>query len=193
MCYNNNGVIRMNIVFGGSFNPPTKAHKLILDKLFLLFKPDNIIIVPVGDNYQKKGLIDYTHRLEMVKLLDSRVIVSTLENNDVYLGTYDLLKKLSEDYDDLYYVIGSDNLMKLDTWIDYKNLLKDFKFIVFNRYSVPLEDVILEKYPEFKDRFLIIQIDYDISSSKFRETKDANLIPSEVYDYIIENKLYEVK
>ena len=193
MCYNNNGVMRMNIVFGGSFNPPTKAHKLILDKLFLLFKPDNIIIVPVGDNYQKKGLIDYTHRLEMVKLLDSRVIVSTLENNDVYLGTYDLLKKLSEDYDDLYYVIGSDNLMKLDTWIDYKNLLKDFKFIVFNRYSVPLEDVILEKYPEFKDRFLIIQIDYDISSSKFRETKDANLIPSEVYDYIIENKLYEVK
>ncbi len=193
MCYNNNGVIRMNIVFGGSFNPPTKAHKLILDKLFLLFKPDNIIIVPVGDNYQKKGLIDYTHRLEMVKLLDSRVIVSTLENNDVYLGTYDLLKKLSEDYDDLYYVIGSDNLMKLDTWIDYKNLLKDFKFIVFNRYSVPLEDVILEKYPEFKDRFLIIQIDYDISSSKFRETKDANLIPSEVYDYIMENKLYEVK
>lgn len=193
MCYNNNGVIRMNIVFGGSFNPPTKAHKLILDKLFLLFKPDNIIIVPVGDNYQKKGLIDYTHRLEMVKLLDSRVIVSTLENNDVYLGTYDLLKKLSEDYDDLYYVIGSDNLMKLDTWIDYKNLLKDFKFIVFNRYSVPLEDVILEKYPEFKDRFLIIQIDYDVSSSKFRETKDANLIPSEVYDYIIENKLYEVK
>ena len=193
MCYNNNGVIRMNIVFGGSFNPPTKAHKLILDKLFLLFKPDNIIIVPVGDNYQKKGLIDYTHRLEMVKLLDSRVIVSTLENNDVYLGTYDLLKKLSEDYDDLYYVIGSDNLMKLDTWIDYKNLLKDFKFIVFNRYSVPLEDVILEKYPEFKDRFLIIQIDYDISSSKFRETKDSNLIPSEVYDYIIENKLYEVK
>lgn len=193
MCYNNNGVICMNIVFGGSFNPPTKAHKLILDKLFLLFKPDNIIIVPVGDNYQKKGLIDYAHRLEMVKLLDSRVIVSTLENNDVYLGTYDLLKKLSEDYDDLYYVIGSDNLMKLDTWIDYKNLLKDFKFIVFNRYSVPLEDVILEKYPEFKDRFLIIQIDYDISSSKFRETKDANLIPSEVYDYIMKNKLYEVK
>jgi len=193
MCYNNNGVICMNIVFGGSFNPPTKAHKLILDKLFLLFKPDNIIIVPVGDSYKKKGLIDYTHRLEMVKLLDSRVIVSTLENNDAYLGTYDLLKKLSEDYDDLYYVIGSDNLIKLDTWINYKNLLRDFKFIVFNRYSVPLEDVILEKYPEFKDRFLIIQIDYDISSSKFRETKDSNLIPKEVYEYIIENNLYEVK
>ena len=83
--------------------------------------------------------------------------------------------------------------MKLDTWIDYKNLLRDFKFIVFNRYSVPLEDVILEKYPEFKDRFLIIQIDYDVPSSKFRETKDSNLIPEEVYEYIIENELYEVK
>ena len=91
----------MNIVFGGSFNPPTKAHKLILDKLFLLFKPDNIIIVPVGDNYQKKGLIDYTHRLEMVKLLDSRDKLSDMmiqKSNPILFGVpvdaYKAIKKL---------------------------------------------------------------------------------------------------
>ena len=183
----------MNIVYGGSFNPPTKAHKLIIDKLFLVFKPDNIIVVPVGDNYGKKDLISYEHRLEMAKLLDDRIIVSDLENNDKYLGTYNLLNKLKEYYDDLYYVIGSDNLINLDKWIDYKNLLKDFKFVVFNRHNLDLQEIIMEKYPEFKNHFVVIQIDYDISSSKFRETLDKSLIPNDVYDYIVENELYGVK
>ena len=33
----------MNIVYGGSFNPPTRAHKFIIDRLFTIFRPDNII------------------------------------------------------------------------------------------------------------------------------------------------------
>jgi len=159
----------------------------------MVFHPDNIIVVPVGDNYAKAKLIDYKHRLEMAKLLDNRIIVSDLENNDRYLGTYNLLNKLSEDFSNLYYVIGSDNLINLDKWIDYKNLLRDFKFIVFNRHNLDLMDIILDKYPEFKDNFLVIEIDYDISSSEFRETKNKDLIPEEVYNYILENDLYEVK
>ena len=182
----------MNIVYGGSFNPPTKAHKLIIDKLFMVFHPDNIIVVPVGDAYGKASLIPYEYRLEMAKRLDNRIFVSSLENTGKYLGTYNLLKKLSEDFSDLYYVIGSDNLINLDTWIDYKDLLRDFKFIVFNRHNLDLMDIILEKYPEFKDNFLVIEIDYDISSTEFRKTKNKELVPSEVYDYIVENNLYEV-
>ena len=183
----------MNIVYGGSFNPPTKAHKLIIDKLFVVFHPDNIIVVPVGDSYNKASLIEYKYRLEMAKLLDNRIIVSDLENTGKYLGTYNLLKKLSDYYSDLYYVIGSDNLINLDKWIDYKNLLHDFKFIVFNRHNLDLMDIILDKYKEFKDNFLVIDIDYDISSSEFRRTLNKDLIPNEVYNYILENELYEVK
>ena len=51
----------------------------------------------------------------------------------------------------------------------------------------------MEKYPQYRNNFLVIDIDYDISSSKFRETLDKTLIPSEVYDYIVENELYGVK
>ena len=182
----------MNIVYGGSFNPPTIAHKLIIDKLFLVFRPDNIIVVPVGNSYKKKDLIDFNHRLEMAKLLDNRIIVSDIENNKEYLGTLDLLNKLSEFYDDLYYVIGSDNLIHLDTWINYKELLENYKFIVFNRHNLDLQDIILEKYPEYKNNFLVIDIDMDISSTRFRETKDKTLIPDEIYEYIKKNKLYEV-
>jgi nicotinate-nucleotide adenylyltransferase len=184
--------MRMNIVYGGSFNPPTKAHKLIIDKLFLTFRPNNIIVVPVGDSYNKASLIPFNHRFEMAKLLDYRIIVSDYEHNDKYLGTYNLLNRLKEEYDDLYYVIGSDNLINLDKWIDYKDLLRDFKFIVFNRHNRDLQEIIMDKYPDYKSHFLIIEIDYEISSTEFRETLNKDLIPEDVYKYIVDNKLYGV-
>ena len=182
----------MNIVYGGSFNPPTRAHKFIIDRLFTIFRPDNIIVVPVGNNYGKEGLIDFKYRYEMAKLLDNRVVVSRLEDNEKYLGTYNLLKELSKEYDNLYYVIGSDNLKKLDTWIEYKKLLHDFKFIVFNRYGLDLTDIINEKYSEFKNNFVIVELNLEVSSSEFRRTKNKELISEEVYDYIVKNNLYEV-
>ena len=183
----------MNIVYGGSFNPPTKAHKLIIDKLFAIFKPDNIIVVPVGNSYGKKGLIEFEHRFNMARLLDGRVIVSDFENKEEYTGTYSLLNHLSELYTDLYYVIGSDNLKKLDTWINYKDLLRDYKFIVFNRYGLDLSEIIEEKYSEFKNNFIIVELNLDVSATDFRENKNRDVITDEVYEYIIENNLYEVK
>ena len=183
----------MNIVYGGSFNPPTKAHKLIIDKLFAIFKPDNIIVVPVGNSYGKKGLIEFDHRYNMARLLDERVIVSDFENKEEYTGTYSLLNHLSELYTDLYYVIGSDNLMKLDTWINYKDMLRDYKFIVFNRYGLDLSEIIEEKYNEFKNNFIIVELNLDVSATNFRETKNRDVITDEVYQYILENNLYEVK
>ena len=183
----------MNIVYGGSFNPPTKAHKLIIDKLFAIFKPDNIIVVPVGNSYGKKGLIEFEHRFNMASLLDRRVIVSDFENKEEYTGTYSLLNHLSELYTDLYYVIGSDNLKKLDTWINYKDLLRDYKFIVFNRYGLDLSEIIEEKYSEFKNNFIIVELNMDVSATSFRETKNRDVITDEVYEYILENNLYEVK
>ena len=181
----------MNIVYGGSFNPPTRAHKFIIDRLFTIFRPDNIIVVPTGNSYGKAGLIEFEHRYNMAKLLDNRIIVSRLEDRSEYLGTYNLLKELSTEYRDLYYVIGSDNLKKLDTWIDYKNLLHDFKFIVFNRYGLDLTDIINEKYPEFKNNFVIVELNLEVSSSDFRNNKNRDVITDEVYNYIVENKLYE--
>ncbi|MCR5307401.1 MAG: hypothetical protein K6E24_00145, partial [bacterium] len=90
------------------------------------------------------------------------------------------------------YVIGSDNIKKLDTWIEYKKLLHDYKFIVFNKYRLDLTDIINEKYSEFKNNFVIVELNLEVSSSEFRRTKNKELISEEVYDYIVKNNLYEV-
>ncbi len=50
--------IDINVIFGGSFNPPTIAHyeisKAIIDK----FKVNDFVFVPTSLNYGKKTLID---------------------------------------------------------------------------------------------------------------------------------------
>ena len=44
--------------FGGSFNPVTKAHVDLALEIVKMFNMDKVIFVPVGDNYNKKGLIN---------------------------------------------------------------------------------------------------------------------------------------
>ncbi len=181
----------MNIVYGGSFNPPQIAHKEIYNFLKSKFKPQSIIIMPVGCSYKKPSLIDGMHRFNMCKLNFKDAIISDLEINNVeYKGTKDTLDRLG--LEDLYYVIGADNLVDLDTWINYKELLKKYRFIVFNRNHFDCDKIIKEKYSEYVNQFIIVDFCLDVSSSAIRENleKNKHLLDASVYKYIVENKLY---
>lgn len=181
----------MNIVYGGSFNPPTKAHQEIISILFDSLKIDNVILLPVSNKFNKDGLIDDNHRYNMLSLLDKRVIVSDLELHKDFHGTYYSLKELSNKYDDIHYVIGADNLDNLNKWINFQNLIKEFKFIVVGRDNIDVINIIDTKYSEYKDRFIYIDASLDMCSTSYRETKDENILTKEVYEYIKENHLYE--
>ena len=54
--------------FGGSFNPPTIAHKTLAIKAAEKLNLDKVFFVPVGDGYKKDGLIDEKHRFKMLQL-----------------------------------------------------------------------------------------------------------------------------
>jgi len=45
--------MHMVLVFGGSFNPPTKAHLEIVEKLLERYEHARVLLLPVGDDYQK--------------------------------------------------------------------------------------------------------------------------------------------
>ncbi len=55
--------------FGGSFNPPTIAHKTLAIKAAEKLNLDKVFFVPVGDGYKKDGLIDEKHRFKMLQLI----------------------------------------------------------------------------------------------------------------------------
>ena len=185
----------MIIIYGGAFNPPTKAHYLIAKELINKFNPDTFYFLPVGEKYNKPGMESFNKRFEMTKLLAdklSRCEVSTKENEPTFRGTYYMLKEFSLIDSDLYFVMGADNLDYLDTWINADELIKTNKFIVLSRKGFDVHSLVNEKYQNYKDNFTIVEIDNDLSSTIFRTSLNKEILLDEVYDYIKENKLYGV-
>ncbi len=183
----------MNIVFGGSFNPPTKAHYLIAKYILDNYPVENFIFLPTGINYNKKDLNLTKSRVDMLNIikekLGKKVVVSKmeLENNSSYKGTLHSLNILNKEYKNIYFIMGADNLVQIETWINYEELIKNYKFIIINRDNINIMPVI-EKY-NIKD-YIILDLKLDISSSNYRKTKNKDLILEDVLKYIDENKLY---
>lgn len=188
------------IVIGGSFNPPTIAHHMMLKELYKL-NPSKITLLPNGDTYKvsfnDKTLIPFNERFNMCQLLiddlNGNFEINDLENQKEFNGIYYTLQKLNHPY----FVIGSDCLFELHKWIKYRDLVKENKFIVFTRKNNIFEMLSFIKEDEFLnayiDHFIFLEICFpDVSSSKFRNTLDRNLVTPSVYEYIKNNKLFEV-
>lgn len=187
----------MIIVYGGTFNPPTTAHENIANILIEIYKPNKFILLPVGDKYTwKDNFASFDHRKKMLELVFKEPMfgISTIENSTKYKGTYWALNNLNKTYkDDIYFVLGADNIDQLDEWINYDKLLNEYRFIVLTRKGFSPLKTIKDKYLKYLDNFDLINIELDVSSSSFRkDPTQTHLINNEVYKYIKENNLYEV-
>lgn len=186
----------MVIVFGGSFNPPTKAHLNIILKLLSIYPDSQVLILPVGNDYHKKELIDINHRLNMLKLLTKsmpRVMISDLEAHASFKGTIASLDELSKHYEDIHFVIGMDNLLGVRKWIQAEKLLKKYPFIVMNRRShISIEDA-ERQFQDVEHHFDFIEFDADISASDARKNPHERnqILTEEVIEYINQNHLYK--
>lgn len=186
----------MVIVFGGSFNPPTIAHLKIVKQLLKSFENAQVLILPVGDDYKKENLVAINHRIEMLKLLTKdlmRVIISNLESKHQYRGTLASLKKLKQMHSNLAFAIGADQLKNLKAWIDYKELLATYQFIVMTRKNSLSSEEANKMFAELKHDFVFINFDQNISSSEVRMHKEMRKthLTKEVYNYIENNNLYK--
>lgn len=185
----------MILVFGGSFNPPTLAHLEIIQKLCQEYKPKKFVVVPVGDDYKKPALAPFFHRMEMLKLLKDElpdcVELLDYEGKTTFKGTYETLSYIKKMYpsDQIYFVLGTDHLATLKTWIRFEDLLKEFGFIVVRRKNYTPDYTLLKSYDS---RYEVFAYDNDIAATKFRmnHAKHATDLPDRVLAYIKENDLY---
>lgn len=193
----------MIAVFGGSFNPVTIAHTTIIDKLESLDYINKVIILPVGNHYKKDYLIDFKYRKEMLELaIDiNKVLISDIELH-CQLKTIESLSIIQKEYpnEKIAFVMGADNLLCIKTWYLYKELLKKFYFILFNRDDMEIKDIIQndEVLKNYEHKFIIesIHIKNNISSTKVRNMVKNNLncckyINDNVFSYIGKNNLYK--
>lgn len=196
-------------IFGGSFNPVHKKHIRILVDILDNSILDKIYISIAGGTYNKKGLIDYNNRLEMVKIaLDNlddkyknKIEIANLETDNNSLYTYQILDYFKNKYnnDEIYFVMGADNLLEFDTWKEFRYMYENYNFIVLER-----NDTDLDKYiNDLKEKYVVKNIEClylnneNISSTEIRKMIKENdiekvneCIDNEVYNYIKEKNLY---
>jgi len=184
-----------NILYYGSFNPITKAHVDIIQCLKILYNNTNVILkITPKKFYDKDFLMEDKHRLNMLKECLENNISVDLQKDAKHLTFYEAACKLMCNY----VVLGADNILTLIKY--YKpvsgnsiyDLLNEKYIIIFDRKDLAQklinENDFLLKY---RNKITLIPFNNAYSSSLFRETKDYDILPSKVANYIKNNKLYE--
>jgi nicotinate-nucleotide adenylyltransferase len=177
-------------IFVGSFNPPHNGHLSIAEELINKKILDHVTFVPVGNNYHKKDLISASHRLNMLNILikeEKYLDVSDIEirsNTQNYTyQTLDEMKKLNPS-DDIYLIIGSDNLKLLDKWMKYEYILDNYKVIVIKRDNDNLDALVNnEIIKNYKNNIISFPLIHtcNLSSTMIRDLINRN---EKVYDYL---------
>ena len=189
----------MIAVFGGAFNPPTIAHYELAKHLLTLPFVDELILMPVGDHYNKTGMTAARHRFNMLKEMVKNLpntTVSRLEIDEpVALKTIQTLEILQKMHPgkEFAFVMGADNLRNLPKWSQHEQLINNFKIIIFDRGDENVSALIKEYFPTQMDQFIVAEdfMKLDISATLYRDnpTTDGLLLP-EVTKYILKYGLY---
>ena len=181
-------------VFVGSFNPVHKGH-IKISNYILDNYVDKLIMIPTGNYWDKVDLIDIKDRINMLKNYETDKLIIDDKLNDLEY-TYQVINELKKQYknDELYLIIGADNIVNFDKWKNYQELLK-IGFIIYKRDNIDI-DYYLDKLNKKDDAIIINNVDsIDISSTKIRELLKNNgnvndYVDKEVLEYIKKNNLY---
>ena len=187
-------------IYSGSFNPIHLGHQKLANYLIENQLVDEVwfVISPCNPLKLQIDILDQYIRLDMLMLAiqnQPQLKVSDVEFTlPVPSYTIDTLQVLTSQYPDLLFtlIIGSDNALVFDQWKEYAQILDQYPVLVYPRRNFDFEEV-AEKFPQMQ---LLNSAYYDISSTEIRDfitqKKDVSqwLHPS-VYQFIIENKLYE--
>ncbi len=199
-------------IFGGTFNPPHKGHKRMVDRMAAELELDKVIVIPnkIPTHKRCDDLADNHHRVAMCKLAFSEPIyeISTMEmDRDTDSYTIFTVNELMKKYpnDQLHLIIGSDMFLIFHKWYKHRELLEKCKICVASRDNEENIQKLrayafeqLEIYmPELDAKSVHISLldAYEVSSSEIREriNKDKSLyglVDPEIIEYMEQNKLY---
>ena len=198
-------------ILGGTFNPIHLGHIEMMEKAAEEAGLDDIMLIPTGDppHKDRNELISKYDRYEMCLLsamsLDN-VFVSSIEiEREGTTYTIDTLLELEKRYgirDNLYFIVGADTLFKMDSWKDIDEVARRCIFLAFPREDASYSHIWEEAERLEKEHGLDIQIMkshvMDVSSSEIREMVNKGLdisgiVPGNVREYILRNKIYRRK
>jgi nicotinate-nucleotide adenylyltransferase len=189
-------------IMGASFDPPHKAHIAIASAAFEALDLDKIIFVPAFSAPLKQNPhhAPFEARLHMLELalenFPHPYEISQFEKEKGGVSySIDTAAEISRKNPEaeLYWIIGTDQLLQLHKWKDIETLGKIVSFAVFSRpgfaFNIP------ETLPSNMRISEIPFAPMGISSSQIRSSfkypqMRLDLTDAKVLNYIKENKLY---
>ena len=194
-------------ILGGTFDPFHLGHLSILESAVEEAGCAKIVLLPAKVNPFKLGRkrVGDDHRLAMLKVIADmyeNVEVSDIEiRNSGISYTYRTLCDISmkRPDDKLYFIVGSDSLLSMESWHKGTDLLREYSFILAPRPGFCTIKT-GEKLKELQEKYgteikVLNNKPVDISSTEIKKAlkegkRIGQYIPKPVADYINENGLY---
>jgi len=160
-------------LFGGSFDPPHIGQVGIVDALCKLDFIDKVVVMPTYLNPFKSSFFAPSElRLKWLKKIFqgySKVVVSDFEiQQNKATPTIVTINHLLKSYENIYLVIGADNLSSFHKWQNYDELISKVKVIV-----APRDGENIDK------NYITIDVKQDISSTILRKKVDISMLPKQ--------------
>jgi nicotinate-nucleotide adenylyltransferase len=204
-------------LFGGTFNPIHLGHLRGAEEVREAFGLQKVIFIPAAlpPHKMTEEIIQAHHRIEMVKRAIRKNPQFSVSNVELKRPgksySIDTIRYFSGRFDDsLYFVLGRDAFVEIETWKDFQNLFSMCNFIIMVRPGLkqgsPLPGALA---PAFRydqgasgwvhgsgNMVFLKEINFlDISSTKVRQLVEKResikyLVPPEVEAYIEKHGLY---
>ncbi len=197
-------------VFGGTFDPPHRGHRLAVAAAQKALKPDLTLVVPTGIPPHKSlepGAPTAHERLEMTRLAFKDfegVQVSDIEAAQERVSyTYLTMQRLIEIYPgaDITLILGGDMFLSLLMWREADWLCENISLCVMSRQQG--SDAAIAAHAErlrgeFGARVTIVPVPVlELSSTQLRERlpkgEGSEYIEPAVMGYILRHRLFDAK
>jgi nicotinate-nucleotide adenylyltransferase len=187
-------------LLGGAFNPPHLSHIQLAQFVLDNSDCDEVWLLPTYKHFFNKDMVSSEHRLEMCKIASKsydKIKVFDYEiRYKIEGGTYYFFDKLNNDKEFANYnfsmIIGLDNAKLFNKWFNYKEVQKMTSFIVVPRKGIveDNENWYLEKPHIYLNEGSIMEVSSTLIRKDINNPEILNYLNLEVYNYILENKLY---
>ncbi len=195
-------------VLGGTFDPIHLGHLAVAEEARRLLALSKVIFMPAGRPYFKDraAISPAEDRIKMLGLAIAGqpiYLISRLEverpGPSYAVDSMAQIKKQLNPADDLFFIMGWDNLMNLHLWYEADRLIKLCRVVAAPRPGFPQPSIqsLEHELPGISERAIIMERPLiDISATLIREkvanglTIDA-LVPPAVAKYIQQKGLYK--
>lgn len=190
-------------IYGGSFDPPHIGHLGVILHFWNIFPEcKKLLLVPnyISPFKKTKGASEENIIAMLEILIQEKSILNTIVEDVEILKketsyTIDTIEFIKSKFpnEELYFIIGIDNLRKFPLWKEYKKILELTKLLIFDRNLGSKSDL-PQELKEFSNRIIFIDnTQIEASSSVIRDLphqKRSAYLTKQILYYIEKEELY---